>query len=219
MAYRKKQFKKTRRRFRKYVKKTGIPTSLRNQQCAITRIANLGTYTIPKAAAAGVNYTFQLNQVPAYTELNNLFDEYKICAVKLTFVPRFDGNDLASAQEAAFAGAVWRSDPIIYVGVDRDGDQSLLSESAVMQASSTKLVKNVNRTFSVYISRPMIKGIVNSSMGFAGALNQAHWLNSSFPAAEWKGAYIYGYLPEGSLFSAANYQVFAKYYMKFRKAI
>jgi hypothetical protein len=219
--YRKKMGRKTRRAFRRRARKTGIPRALRNQQCAITRIANLGAFTIPTSATfTGRSFTFQLNQVTAYTELTAVFDEYKFCAVKLIFVPRFDGNDLASASlAAATPGAAWRADPIIYYGVDRDGDQPLTSEVSVMQSSSTKMVRTPNKPFSIYISKPNVKGVLTTSLGYAGAVNQVHWLNSSFPAAEWKGAYIGGYVPEGSLLSAFSYNVYAKFYMKFRKAI
>jgi len=47
------------------------------------------------ATANQINYsalTFRLNQLPDFTDFTNLYDQYKICAVKVEIIPQFDTN-------------------------------------------------------------------------------------------------------------------------------
>lgn len=79
----------------KYYKK--IPRELSNDRIhVIKRSADGGTFTVSNLAFTGVGQQFRLDNVPAYNELTALYDQYRICGVKVIFLPPFTGRETIS---------------------------------------------------------------------------------------------------------------------------
>jgi len=86
-VYRKKR--PMRRNRRKYTRR--IPRSLGNPNQKVyyfKRFTTLGTIVVTTASSNAYGASvFSLDQLPGYTEFTNLFDFYKIKAIKLSFIP------------------------------------------------------------------------------------------------------------------------------------
>lgn len=59
-----------------------------------TRCAELTNLTTSTVADLMGGMTFKLSNCPNSTEFTNLFDKFRICAIKLEIVPNFTGSDL-----------------------------------------------------------------------------------------------------------------------------
>lgn len=56
------------------------------------RYVDIGNFFINNITGSGSGLVFTLDQVPGYTEFTNLYDFYKLNAVKLTFYPQMTQN-------------------------------------------------------------------------------------------------------------------------------
>jgi len=97
--YKKKQYRKKRTYKRKMAMMSRVPRRLpSNGTVLIKRTAWQSNWTLGTATTNDFwrYQTFNLQQIPSYTELTNLWDRYRIAGVKVTFRPRFTefaGND------------------------------------------------------------------------------------------------------------------------------
>lgn len=89
---------KTTRRTRARYGRVARPVSLRGQVANIKRTFYMQNWNPNTASVDGYwkYFTFRLSDLPNYTELLALWDQFKISAIKVTFRPRYDnfaGND------------------------------------------------------------------------------------------------------------------------------
>lgn len=101
--------------------------------------------------------TINLTQVPNYTELTNLFDQYKINAVKWTLIANFsaiDGN-----QTLGFGGTQLAK-PTVHVCYDKystispSGTYSTGTLNTFMEQGKIKTVKDPFQPIQIYIRKP-----------------------------------------------------------------
>lgn len=60
------------------------------------RTCQLTPLTITSSTGVGTAFQFKLGDLTNYSEFVNLFDQYRIKAVKFTIVPTFNGNDITN---------------------------------------------------------------------------------------------------------------------------
>lgn len=218
-VFRKKVARKIRRRFNK--KKTSVPRSLRNNHTMITRIAQLSDFTVMSNFAWTNNqYNFKLSDLTSYSEFTNLFDQYMISAVKVTFFPQYDANDISN-QNANAAGVGTIASPIIFTTYTQDPTLHLNTLAQAMQVSSAKMVKNPLKPFSVYAKPKFITETANGIL-LGGSLGKRGYLDTDYPSIQHYGVEIGGrtYASSAPLGSPnLTYQVFAKFYLQFKQAI
>lgn len=90
--YRKKRVYRKKRSVKRYRRKYSkrIPRSLGNPTQKVyyfSRYASLGTIVAATAANQYGGSVFSLDQVPNYTDFTNLYDFFKIKAIKISFIP------------------------------------------------------------------------------------------------------------------------------------
>lgn len=74
------------------------PRALSNNRLhVIKRHADGGVFNVVNLSFTGVGQNFSLDQVPGYTELTAMYDQYKICGLKVTFYPAFTNRSTISA--------------------------------------------------------------------------------------------------------------------------
>jgi len=78
------------RRFTRTYKRAGR----RPRVHSFKRVAMLTPLQIGEGVAVPQTYSFKLSDLSNYSEFTNLFDQYRINAVKLQLVPTFSGNDI-----------------------------------------------------------------------------------------------------------------------------
>lgn len=118
------------------------------------------------ATDSGTSLSFSLSQVDDYTEFGNLFDQYRLTRVELTFswVP-FSGTTAATQY------------PTMYITADFDGSSTPATITEVQSRGSTKQFNfdTVNRTKMVTIDRPCTLSL--ASTGTAGMVRRSPWID------------------------------------------
>jgi len=198
MVFRRRTFRRKRRFVRKrYVKrKRFIPRPI-GRSHRFVRGVLLGTVSSAAAATTYAAYSFALSDVPNYTEFTNLFDEYRISKVILTFVPQC---------MTTTSNPIYTTSWLIYV-VDKDDASTPTSYTSLQEYPKHKVL-SANRRF--YVSfRPRFSTEVYASPATTGYGSRTGWLDCSNA-----GIPHYGFKLAMGLSGTAgafSYAVFAKY--------
>lgn len=165
------------------------------------------------------NYSFRLNNIPSYTEFTALFEQYRINAVKLTFIPEWIGGlDQNNAYMASGGSTPYISSPRIYTVIDKDGDPQISTENLMLENSGARLIQAPHRPFSVYVRKPCAQFEVGTSLGFSGAAPKpSPWLDCDNYGVNHFGIGI-GAQVNGSATASMPYRVVATYYLQFKIA-
>lgn len=128
-------------------------TNSRLQKYFFTRKCDY-TQIYPTALGVNRSITFQLSDLPNYTEFTSLFDQYKINAVKLTFIPRYTGSDINPLTTALAVPRVWTV-------IDYDDTANLGDQNGAYQYQNCK-VHMMHKPFSIYL-KPRVASAVYST--------------------------------------------------------
>lgn len=221
-----KRSRKTIGRPRKY-RRTGAKRTARmsrsvvsNSLVSIVRRYYVGQWT-PTVSLGwnSTNYSFRLNNIPTYTEFTNLFEQYRINAVKLTFIPEWIGGlDQNNAYMSSTGGSPFISSPRLYTLIDKDGDPQTNTEDRMLENSKARLIKAPHRPFSIFVRKPCAQFEVATSLGFSGAAPKASpWLDCDNYGVNHFGCAI-GAQVNGSATASMPYRIVATYYMQFKIA-
>lgn len=152
----KKAIRKGRKYSRKASNKMAISVNAKQNKFFFTRQCNLaainptaGTYTV-------VSFKFQLDDLPNYSEFTNLFDQYKISAVKLKFWPRFTGADVNPPATAIGVSRLWSV-------IDYDDSATLTNENQAMEYQNCKTHLS-NRPFSLYLKPCVLSEVYRTTL-------------------------------------------------------
>lgn len=156
-------------------------------------------------------YAPLLSQLPSYTEFTNLFEQYRINAVKFDFIPK------STSFEANTSAAV-ATMPRLYTIIDKDGNAQTSSEVAMQQYGNSRLIRDPSKPFSIYIKRPCVQfGTANTITIVGGAPKPSPWLDcDNFSVQHW-GCAIGGIMPTGT--GSVSFSVVATYYMQFKNVV
>lgn len=212
---------KTKRNMRKRYRKPVLYRQpvLRNNLVSATRMQTIGTVLTLSASAGWTTYpfTFQLANLPAYTEFSNLFDQYRVNAVKLTFLPSVDGNDAGNVLNMTN----WCYQPRIYTLIDRNGINSgaINTEALLQENTKARLIRNPLKPFSIYIKSPGVElgvGAVAGTSNLNAATAYNRWIDTSANTVSHYGAAVGGIVPNGTTNASILYTCVAKYYLQFK---
>lgn len=216
-----KRYRRSRRtkRTRKYNRRAALPRrNIKMNTMFCKRHVHLGTVGTTVAGGwQAFPYVFSLNQLPAFSEFVSLFDAYKINAVKLTFTPFWDSNDMNQN------GPVYTINPRVYTVVDRNGFPagSIASEALFHEQSKCRLITKPMEPFSIFIKAPGLEIPGSTGGGFTGiGVNFSRkWIDTSVPAMNYNGAAIGITIPAGSPTAGFYYNVVATYYLQFKNVV
>lgn len=208
-----------RRTYRKRATARVPRTMVRNNHVFIKRMFT--GPTIGRTPALGWGATplqFALNQLPSYSELQAVFDAYKIHAVKVTFTPYWDSNDLAN--QTGFTTVL----PRVYTVVDRNGFPagSLATENQFLESAKARLIRKPQEPFSIYIKNPGVEAAAErtgSAFTQNGVNMYSPWLDTSSSDIGHWGCAIGMIIPAGSPDSGFFYNTTITYYMQFKNAV
>lgn len=160
-------------------------------------------------------FQFRLDNLPQHTDFTNLFDEYKINAVKIDFVPGATSNDQEGIYQQTGAGGTYMFTPQVFTLIDKDGLAQINTQTQTLENSNARLIKNPFQPFSVYVRKPMA---LMSAGGVTASILTRGWTDCSTPGVIHHGASIAGQILGGSTTAALRYYVTLTYYLAFRKA-
>ena len=99
-------------------------------------------------------YVFTLASLQNYTEFTNLFEQYRINAIKLTFIPQVNGCDAEQQASNAAGGVAYNSNPIVYTIIDKDGSATTSTEDAMLQYGNARIIRGAYKPWTIYIKGP-----------------------------------------------------------------
>lgn len=121
------------------------------RKCVVGEVASQQTLNTQR------NLTFSLNQLPNYSEFTNLFDKYRIHAIKLTFYPRYSGNDLNPVVTP------YPIIPKIYSIIDYDDSNNLGSINEALEHPHCK-IRLMTKQFSIYLKPRVLSEVYRSAI-------------------------------------------------------
>lgn len=195
---------------RKYTKKRRVMKKRKYRARKIPRFGSpvtlirhryITTITADSTIATYGSFQFTLGDLPNSTEFTNLYDEYKIQKVVLTFIPGRNINTFSTNQLFG---------QIAYV-VDHDDAAVPTSSSTLFQYPSCK-IKSVRSQFSVTINPKLASSVYNG-------LTDAYSARSQYVDCAYADVPHYGfkyYMSPSGVSSTISYDIYARYYVSFK---
>lgn len=115
-----------------------------------------------------ITYQFRLNDLPGYTEFTSLFDQYKLCAVKVSFIPNKNVNYISSSGDQFVYG-------VFHSIIDYDGSAPA-NENQFLEYENHKMTK-ANHTHTRYLKPRFLQSADATSF----ALPRRGWLATNTP--------------------------------------
>lgn len=175
----------------------------------ITASFNSATGVTTNIAGA---YVLSLDTLPNYTEFTNLYDQYKINGIKLSFVPSCNSyiNSSVSGTSVAVGFSRFNS------AIDYDDSTTPTSENVLLQYGSLRTTpgfKNHTRYFKPKVRNAAVIDTVSGALA-AGPSRGGQWLSTSAPDVEHYGLKVWCSGPINTVTSTAiTYSVYATLYI------
>lgn len=162
------------------------------------------------------NFAFRLVDLPNVTEFTNLFKMYKVNALKYQFLPRVNVVEGTAVAQAAATANPFVTQPRLYTVIDRAGNASINSESAILQYSNKRQITKPLEAFSIYIKSPCVQLVADSTTSGPGSeLSANKWIDCVNTDVYFSGCGIGGIQPDNGL-AGILYQVVCTAYLQFK---
>lgn len=163
-------------------------------------------------------HTFALDQLPTFSEFINLYDQYRICAVKMKIFPSFNMNQVtgtaALANGITDLGRVWTV-------IDHDDDTAFPASAAGLDAireyQNVKCTRG-NRIHSRYFKPSCLTDIQDSGGATAAAPKFKQWISTQNPSVPHYAIKIFydSDVSNGSAFTVGTLRLECKFYLQFK---
>jgi len=201
-VYRRKRITRKRAYRKRFNKRTRY--SKRGQKLYLyKRFVGLGTISVSNSIPTYGSYDFSLNDLPNYSELQSLYDMYKINCVKLTFLPQQTQSISIGSINNPNASARFFS------VIDYNDNGTPTSVNELRQYQSCKFT-SILRPHKRVIFKPRIQD--NGQTYSPGS----PWVNTSAADQNYFGLKYAIEAMESTTTTSMEYTVEAKYYLSFK---
>jgi len=155
--------------------------------------------------------TFTLDSLPNYTDFTNLYDEYRIKAVKVYFVPKQNSNTQG-------ASAAYSEVPTLVSAIDYDDATAPTTVAKMMEYDTTRIHGCADKSYT-RIFKPNVSLAAYSGAFTSYAQREDQWLDSDSAGVKHYGlkyALLNAYAGGNNVWSC---NVYATLYIEFRKAV
>jgi len=173
----------------------------------LTRTVEKTAFTTLGAAWFSQKYSFTLGDLPFYTELTSLFDQYKIEKVKMTFFPRYSENTAPNTASVA----LFNTNTILWNVSSDDGTTLLPTQNNALQCMAAKM-RSVNEPFSVWV-KPKYQLEAATSLAIASARPSTGFIDCDNYSVIHSGHEIAGYSPGAPSNQATEWKGYSTYYL------
>lgn len=113
---------------------------------------------------------FALNNVVNHTEFTNLFDQYKICMVKINISYNHNSAEVPKSSAAPPPGdnSIYQSIPILHYAVDHDDNNALTSLDQLLQFGNYRkasLIRPVKIVLKPCVAAMTYRGVASTGYG------------------------------------------------------
>lgn len=173
----------------------------------------LATLTASNAGVQNWAYSFQLSDLPSYTEFTTLFDQYKFIGVKIKMLPVNTQVSIIPQQSPVTAyGAI--GVPMMCTVIDYDDASALSAKNDYLQYQNCQMfqcVKQHNRYFQPRLA------MSNYTGSFGGYSNlRPQWIDCNTNNTQHYGFKVFMEQAGANMNGEAVYEIYATYYLKFR---
>ena len=159
-------------KYKKRFKKESLSSQSNNRVHFVRRHTDMFTIPVSNVAGATGGIGFELNEVPAYTELTALYDQYKICGVHLKFYPKQTNTNSCLNADSV------RGDARFLTCIDLNDITPPVNTDEVRQYESCQ-VTSILECHEVYVKKPLFLN--------ASGQNVSDWVSTSSPSLRWFG--------------------------------
>lgn len=188
---------------------------------AIKRTTYGGNWNMSTVSTSGFwrYLTYSLSGMNNYTEFTNVFDEYKLCAIKVKFIPRYDNFAGSNTTDVVQPNVTNQTGNYITTYIDTD--PGMVPSGTYTSATFNTFIENCNgrfkmrqalRPFSVYFKPKIPKDIGGTST----AVQRPCWLSTASPTITHSGAHVFMHDVNFVGSSGQSYDMFVTYYVQFR---
>lgn len=168
----------------------------------VKRHSNWGTFTCSNTAFAGVGMNFALSQVPGFAELTAMYDQYKICGVKVIFLPPFTEKSTISVVDQPNCSARFLS------VIDYSDFSGPANMDELRQYETCKMTP-IHEKHTRYIPGPKYTNVGSGQI-------VSDWVNTATPTTQWFGLKVGTDAMNSTGILSFNYNVEAIYYLCFK---
>lgn len=174
----------------------------RNPVYSFVRTKQLTSINLQTASDTLGRITFQLDNLDNYTEFTNLFQQFRILGVKLTFVPYVTSND---ANPIATTYVM----PNIHTVIDHDDSGTPANLAEIMQFRNHRMTR-LNRVHSRYIKPSILMSAYETALTSAYIPKWKQWVSTDDYTTPHYG--LKYFIDQSS--TALTIRVFAKFYFQ-----
>lgn len=199
--YKKRYPKRSRKSYRRRFKRRSMLNRRGERKFMYTRNCDRGVLTLTSGSSTFAGFDFSLNDLPNNSEFTALYDNYKINAVKISFIPQQDANVSLSLANNAIANARFFS------AIDYTDSSGPVTINELREYKTVKWT-SLLRTHTRYIYKPKIL----DSSGFS----VAPWMATTSSAANYFGLKIAIEDIQSTGITSFTYKIECKYYLSFK---
>lgn len=166
-------------------------------------------------------YQFTLSQLPSAADFTNLFDAYKISAIKLTFRPRFDnfaGNDTT---DTTIPGITNNNGTMVHV--IKDPRSTVVPSGTYTSATLNSYLENGSvqthqgiKPINIYWTPMVDVAVATGASAFPRSRSLSRYLNTNNTDVVHYGCHVFMQDANFTGLFGNAYDVFVTYYMKFK---
>lgn len=178
-----------------------------------TRVYNIDTAIILNsgAAASGYGYTFKLNDLPNPSDFTQLYDQYRIRAIKFQLIPK---QGIATVFPPTVLPGQVSIMPKIYSVIDYDDAAPPTSLAEMLQYENCKWTR-ANRTHSRYFKPAIATEVFQTGITTGYGMRQNAWIDCNSSTVEHYGLKLW-VEASTALTPRWDFDIIAKYYMEFK---
>lgn len=160
-----------------------------------------------------------LNQIPNYTELTALFDNFKINAIKYTLMPNYTAADA----NQVYTGANILNKPQMAICYDKystqviAGSYSQATWNIFAEQGKVKIVKDPLQPVHIYVSKPTVHTYTAAVSGLPSQLKPSRFLaTDNYTSANHYGAQVFISDPNfsGNNLAPYSWDIYVTVYMQ-----
>lgn len=125
------------------------------------------------SSSQAVTFSFALSDLSGYTDFTNLFDCYRINAVKVHIIPQANSNDTGATDTLSI--------PVIHYRNDIDDAVSVSNENQILEMENVK-TRRLDRPFTHYFKVNTAGETYNNGITTAYSVNKRGvWIDGQYP--------------------------------------
>lgn len=196
-----------RRRYARKTKTTASRAPPRGVNMLSTvRLFQSANVVASNSGAVSNSYSFNIASLPDITDFSNLFDQYKLNAIEVTFIPNITSNDMNPV-------STYYEMPNVHSIIDRDDDAAPGALTNLMQYPSYRRTRG-HQVHKRYWKPALAQTIYKTGATTGTAQKGPMWLDLADTTIPHFGLKLY--IDQTNASTNIKYSMYVKYFLQFK---